>query len=334
VHKSIQLLPALLLVSSSLGCATGSVQGLREPDKGSKSLPTARATASDYAANVDVLALGYSDGSFEVRSPAPLHVLSRGRHEAGIVNLALSKDARRLATVDAAGHVAVSTIEDGTLEILADIDVADGATNARPPALGLGWDADGRRLALASGKLVRVVDLEACTSTEAELPSDTTALAFTPDGKQLVAAGSRLYFLGLPTLSVQKHLPTPKGASETAGHVTDVGFSPDGRALGLVTLGGVAFLDRAASRFEFAELPSMKPLGLRFAEDGRVAVFGRSAVYAGEPVPARIEAASHTTRGQLTDVEFRRDGSLLVIGDAVGEELSALLEPPPSSASE
>jgi hypothetical protein len=135
-------------------------------------------------------------------------------------------------------------------------------------------------------------------------------------------------------LSVQKRLSTPKGASDAAGLVTDVGFSPDGRALGLVTLGGVAFLDMAASRFEFAELPSMKPLGLRFAEYGRVAVFGRNAVYAGEPVAARIEEASHTTRGQLTDVEFRREGSLLVIGDAVGEELSALLEPPPSSESE
>jgi WD40 repeat protein len=322
----------LVLALASFGCAAGPVQGLAPPESGAQAPMTGVATATDYAPNVDVLALGYHDGSFEVRSPAPLHVLSRGRHEAPIVNVALSKDARKLATVDAAGHVAISTVEDGTLERLDDLDVASSAFIAGLPALGLSWDPSGKRLALASGKLVRVVDVEACTTTETKLPADATALAFSPDGRELVAAGSDVYFLSLPDLGVQKRLPAPRASTKAAGLVTDVRFSPDGRALGIVTLGGVAFLDVAASRLDFAELPRLKPVGLRFADDGRVAVFGRGAVYAGEPRLERMDEASHATRGKLTDVEFRRDGSLLVLGQGVEEELAALLEPAAASS--
>jgi hypothetical protein len=169
---------------------------------------------------------------------------------------------------------------------------------------------------------------------ETRLPSPAAALTFAPDGTELVAAGREVFFLGLPSLSVRQRLAAPKGASETAGAVTDVAFSPDGRALGLTTLDGVGFLDIIERRFEFAALGDMKPLGLRFADDGRVAVFGRGSVYAGDPVPSRIEAAIQATRGRLTHVDFRRDGSLLVVGEGVEDELAALLEPKATVAPE
>lgn len=310
----------------SLACSSTSIQGLREPESSNGGYTAAPVTASDYSANVDALALGYADGTFELRSPAPAHVLGRGRHTAAIMGVALSKDAQQLATVDSAGHVAISSIDDGSVATLADLEL-DRSSGA--PSLGMGWDGAGKQLALASGSMVRVVDVEDCSATEKQLPSRVTALSFSPNGKQLLVAGSKLYYLSLPALDVQKQLSMPEGAGAV---VTDMSFSRDGRSLGLVTPNGVAFLSSGADHFDFAPLPKLKPVGIRFADDGRVAVFGRSAVYAGAASPAKMDEASHDSNGKLTDVEFRRDGSLLVLGDGVSEELSALLEPPAASA--
>jgi hypothetical protein len=128
-------------------------------------------------------------------------------------------------------------------------------------------------------------------------------------------------------LRVERRLLTPELSSDgRASTVTDLRFSPDGRSLGVLMLGGVAFVDVASQSFDFAELPQLAPAGLRFASDGRVAVFGRRAVYTGRPDPAAMEANRHTTRGTLHDVEFRRDGSLLLVGDGIEEELATLLE--------
>jgi WD40 repeat protein len=314
-----------LVIALLAGCASGGVQGLSEPETGAARAIVGQVTARDYAANVDVLALGYTDGSFEVRAPAPVHVLSRGRHEAHVLNLALSKDAARLATVAADGQVAISTLDDGSLRLLADLELQP--TAGRSPQVGLAWDASGQRLALSSGKLVRVVDIERCETREIQLKAPATALAFSPDGRQLVAGGKSLQFMSLPELRVERELSLPAPANGAQSpHVSEVRFSPNGRALGVLFDGGVAFLDVASQRLDAAELDEMKPVGLRYASDGRVAVFGRRALYLGPPDPSAMAGRSHATRGEIDDVEFRRDGSLLLVGDGIEAELATLLE--------
>src|SRR5688572_27067328 len=104
--------PAVLLLLASIGgCASGGVQALESPAEQDSQAIAKPVTASDYSAHLDVLALGFKDGTFEVRSPAPRHVLGRGRHTAEVVNLALSRDGAKLATADALGKLALSAVE-------------------------------------------------------------------------------------------------------------------------------------------------------------------------------------------------------------------------------
>jgi WD40 repeat protein len=311
----------LLLTGTCLGCASGPVQPLREPAQNKSKIAVSELTASDYSAGVDVLALGYRDGSFEVRTPAPHHLLSRGKHESAIANLALSPDGMRLATVDEMGTLAVSVLESGQLRVLS----ADARLRGAPGTIiGLSWDRASQRLAVAVGTLVRVIDLETETKHEAELEQAVTALAFTPDGKQLVAASRRVQFLSLPDLRVARSVDLSQGGR--ALQITDVRFSQDGRVLGVLMLGGAAFVDTGTGQLDVAHFRNFDPVGLRFGADGRVLVFARRSLYVGPPEAKQVEAAAHPLSGDLSDVEFRKDGSLLFVGDAEDAELASLLE--------
>ncbi len=309
----------LAVAAALVGCGSSSIQPL-EPAVPAPSPVGCAVTASDYDAHLDLLALGYSDGTFEVRSPAPDHILSRGKHRAAVINLALSTDGRRLATVDDMGTLAVSLVETGELKIFSDaLPAAAGAL------VGLAWDESGRRLAVAAGGLIRVVDVESGDDRETHLKESVAAIAFAPGGRELVAAGRHVTFLSLPALETQRQLELP-GRSGAESKVADVRFSPDGRLLGVLLFGGVAFLDVASGQLDATYFDKLQPVGLRFADDGRVAVFGRRTLYVGPPVPADIEQAAHPTSGELTDVEFRKDGSLMFVGDSADAELQALLQ--------
>lgn len=310
----------LLLAATCLGCASGSVQPLQEPGENKSPIDVSKLTASDYSAGVDVLALGYRDGSFEVRTPAPHHLLSRGKHESAIANLALSPDGMRLASVDELGTLADSVLESGQLSVLDDARLR----GAPGTIVGLSWDQASRRLAVAVGTRVNVIDLETGTKHEAELEQAVTALAFTPDGKQLIAASRRVQFLSLPDLRVTRSIDLSQ--DRRALQITDVRFSHDGRLLGVLMLGGAAFIDIGTGQPDVAHFRSFDPIGLRFGADGRVLVFGRRALYVGPPAAKQVEAATHALNGDLSDVEFRKDGSLLFVGDAEDAELASLFE--------
>lgn len=289
-----------------LGCGAAKVQPLENTSEMLPAQCAAPLTAADYSAHLDVMALGYADGTLEVRTPAPQHVFSRGKHGAAVENVALSGDGTKLASVDANGAVAVSTLESGELQTLPSVPAASN--------IGLAWDPSGRWLAVCSGRSLSLVEVDSGDARRVDLAAPAFALAFAPDGKGLVAGGSRLFFLSFPQLRVEAEM------SVAGQPITDLRFSHDGKQLGALVANGAAFIDVASHQVRHASFA--EPRGLRFAQSGRVAVFGKHSLYVGEPNPADISSKSQSLTGELRDVEFREDGSLLYLGDVDAELLS------------
>ena len=280
--------------------------------------------ASDYSPHLDVLALGYADGSFEVRCPAPQHVLSRGKHEAMVVNVALSPDGQRLVTADRNGIIALSEVQSGELELLPQAPGAD--VGLRTP-VGLAWDSAGKQLAIGSGQFVRVVRIDTGASQQATLSEGANAVAFSPDGAELAVGGERLTFLSLPELKEKRRFALPReDGRQNAPETLDLRYSRDGRWLGVLLQGGVALIELASGATQKAFASDLGPGGLRFANDGRLALFGRSSLYVGPISASDIQAGTRTTAGKLWDVEFRQDGSLLFLGEDLDADLEANLQ--------
>ena len=160
-----------------LGCrSAGGVLALVPIDGPQATAATnASPTASDYSAHLDLLALGYHDGSFEVRSPAPQHVLARGQHDTAIENLALTADGQRLATVDRAGVLAVSEIASGELKVLPSAPSADVGLVV---PIGLAWDHSGKRLAVTAAGSMRVNEVHSGKTKQANVDTDDNAVVF------------------------------------------------------------------------------------------------------------------------------------------------------------
>jgi hypothetical protein len=177
---------------------------------------------------------------------------------------------------------------------------------------------------MAVGGRVRVLDLAAEKRTEVELDQPVTALTFTPDGQRLVAAGLRITVLMLPDLKVADNIDIPKGQRDV--RITDVRYSSDERLLGVLMLGGAAFIDVESGQVDVAHFSSFDPVGLRFGPDGRALLFGRQSLYLGPASAQGVEAAARQLSGDLSDVEFRKDGTLLFVGNTEDAELAALLE--------
>jgi WD40 repeat protein len=281
----------------------------------------AELSASDYAPSLDMLALGYRDGTFEVRSPAPRHLLSRGKHASAIAKLSLSRDGTRLASIDRLGTLAISELESGALGVLDDDQRLRSASGTQ---VGLAWDPASHVIAVAVGNHLRVLDVGRNDGHELVLDEAATALAFTPDGTHLVAAGRQLRFLSLPELKPKRTVAVPLANRET--RVTDLRFSPDGQRLGVLLTGGAALVDVASDQVEASYFSELNPIGLRFASDGRLLIFGRRALYVGAASLTSVEGSTHQLQGELSDVQFRKDGSLLFLGDAEDVELATLLE--------
>jgi hypothetical protein len=313
-----------LLGSALLGCGAA-VQGLSDYTGPSKDFHAGSVTASAYVPRLDLLALGYRDGTLELRAPAPRHLLSSGRQQSTISSLALSPNGERLASVDARGAVLISEVADGTYRRF-EIDTSSAPSAPRGPIVGLAWDQDGRRLAVAAGTRLQLIDTRGDTSCETVLAEPVGAVAFSTRAQEIVAAGRRLTFLSVPELEQLRQVELPGfDTSSNASSATDVRFSLDGALLGVVLPGGVAFMDLQSTKLDAAPLPKLDPIGLRFDDTGKVVVFGRRGIYLGQPKAAEIEGASRETQGELAAVEFRQDGSLLLLGDVADAEVAALL---------
>jgi WD40 repeat protein len=286
-------------------------------------------TASDYSAHLDLLALGYHDGSFEVRSPAPQHVLSRGQHDAAIENLALTADGQRLATVDRAGVLAVSEIGTGDLKVLPSAPSTDVGVVV---PIGLAWDHAGKRLAVTAAGILRVIEVDSGKSKQANVDTDDNAVAFSKDDRELAIGGKRITLHRASDLRETRRLPLPTEYGWQAEHpnVLDLRYSPDGSKLGALLDVGVALFDLKTGQVEAALVKDLKAVGLRFASDGRLAVFARDALYIGPANAEQLKAGVHKIDGTLWDVEFRRDDTLLFLGDGINADEEALLQLSPS----
>lgn len=273
-------------------------------------------SASDYSAHLDVLALGYDDGIFEVRSPAPQHVVSRGKHAAAVVNVAVTRDGQRIATTDNAGSVVVSETNSGELRPLEPVLAGSGP-------VGLGWDAEGKRLAVGTESSVRIVEVESGKTTKAELGTSAHAVAFAHGDREVAVGGARVTFVSVPDLKETRRLALPEKPGEQPPQVLDLRFSPDGRTLGVLLNNGVALFDLEAHAVETEQAHDLRLVGLRFASDGKIAAFARNKLYVGEGNAESIRAGMRETSGKLWDVQFRKDDSLLVFGQGV-EELTML----------
>jgi WD40 repeat protein len=157
-------LRAILTIALAGGCSP-SVQALEAPADPQSKVVASHVTARDYSARLDLLSLGYDDGTFEVRTPAPHHVFSRGKHDSRIADVALSNDGTRLASIDAGGVVAISVVETGELTLVTNV----GAELGHGARRGLSWDGSGNRLAIGSGRTLRLLDLRSGDSQQVEL---------------------------------------------------------------------------------------------------------------------------------------------------------------------
>ena len=316
-----------------LGCSSaGGVQALVPVEGPQVGVASSREpTASDYSAHLDLLALGYQDGSFEVRSPAPQHVLSRGQHDTAIVNLALTADGQRLATADRAGVLAVSETATGDLKVLPS--AANAELGVVVP-IGLAWDNAAKRLAVVAAGNLRVIEVDSGASKQTTVDNDMNAAAFSKDDRELAVGGKHIAIYSAADLRQQRRLQLPSeyGRRAEHPHVLDLRYSPDGSKLGALLDVGVALFDLKTGQVEAALVKDFKAVGLRFASDGRLAVFARDALYIGPANAEQLRAGLHKIDGTLWDVEFRRDDTLLFMGDGINADEEALLQLTPDAA--
>lgn len=105
------------------GGLNAAVQGL-----GQTECPTSegRPTASDFAADTELLAIGRSDGFVELRRVPSGALEACGAHDAPITNLAFSPDGTRLATADHLGRLQISELDLSGAEVVGLLRRHDG----------------------------------------------------------------------------------------------------------------------------------------------------------------------------------------------------------------
>src|SRR5690606_38716801 len=88
------------------------------------------------------------------------------------------------------------------------------------------FDPTGSVIAVSAGPELVLVDRLGTVIAQVEAPESVRALAFSRDGKQLIAAGSRLTFLSVPNLRIQRTVAMRKQRDSERPVATDVRLSP------------------------------------------------------------------------------------------------------------
>ena len=213
------------------GVATGSLVAVTSVDKGLKildlktmaerfSYPILPNALSSLRWTRDgVLATARIDGQINYWVPgSPSMASSFTGHTAGISDFAINGE----------GHLVLACSDNL-------VTVVDGTTGERMLSLSMGedritsfaWHQEGKKgvVSLSSGKLMILDSALILSNTVVTLPEPATAMAFSPDGKTLVAGGMR----GSLSLWETQTWAMQKGATPHRSAVTGFSFDPEMR---------------------------------------------------------------------------------------------------------
>ncbi|MBY0523653.1 MAG: hypothetical protein K2R98_09640, partial [Gemmataceae bacterium] len=260
----------------------------------------------------------------------------RGRHGDWIDDLAFTTDGARLATVSRDGVVKIWDAATGR-EVRSCRDLTERLrTGPRPADMGkaaaVAWSQDGKSLASAVGKDIKVWDPE--TGKEVRTlqghASFVTAVAFAPDGKT-IASGGLDQTVRTWDAESGKEAKRMTGTNPNIAHngpVSAVSFSPDG--VYLASVGGDGAIRvwthaNGANALSIVIYNNGSCYGMGYAHDGKsLAVCGKNGppkTYAAPTNPADPKRPTGTLlanfqghAGSVGCVAFSKDGKLLATG--------------------
>jgi WD40 repeat protein len=266
------------------------------------------ATCLSWSSDALVCAVGSASGSvrlFDGRTGSVLQTLAA--HPGGVLDLAFSPKKRLLATAG----------QDGTAKLWSS---SDGALVANLPgttawAERVTWCPDGKKLATASGKTVRLWTAEGAPLLETEPHESTvTGLAFSRKGSDLATScygGIRVFRIAAGGKS--KH-------HAWKGSIISLAWSPDDR---VIVCGAqdcsIHFWRLPSGKDSFMEGYRSKPKELAWSADSRLLATGGEAVVTvwdfggkGPEGTEPILLSGHLAL--VTDLCFDRRGTLLASG--------------------
>lgn len=170
-------------------------------------------------------------------------------------------------------------------------------------------DGDSLAVSTVDPYAVRVLDVETGTQRSVEVPGFVGALAFSPDGAQLVAgdADGRVLLIDPTDLSV-----SGEPAIMHDGLVTSVAYSNDGSEFTSDSTDGVVLMWEAATGRPIGPVqpgPPDRQARSTWSADGHtlLVMYGTGAVYAFETRPtAWLDYACRTAARRLTEAEWER----------------------------